>query len=286
MPGDVQELFGYGRVIRSQIALPGAVPAGLCPTPPAGPVIEVVLHAPRSLPPHAKRTHTIGEGGIDFTVPRLGAFACRPGQLAITPDPQADMARLRAVVVATMLPAVLWLGGGVVLHTAAVVLPGATGIVALAGPSGCGKSTLAAALVRDGAALVGDDTLRLGLNAESVAAHGLPGGQYRVAEGSSERYFDPLPENSIACGGSLAAVVVIERGAVTSPPQRLSAIAATQALLANRHRPQVPDLLGLSGAVLAVLGQTAARVPVYRWPRAEGDLHITAADMAHLGTLA
>ena len=37
------------------------------------------------------------------------------------------------------------------------------------------------------AALVGDDTLCLGLNREAVTAHGLPGGQYRVAEGSSSR---------------------------------------------------------------------------------------------------
>lgn len=285
MPGEMQQLYGYGRLIRSQIAIPGAVPADLYPDRRDSPALEVHLREPRKPAAASAPSCSPREGGLDYGIPGLGSFSCAGRRLVITPEPSADMAHLQAVVVATMLPTLLWQADSIVLHAAAVAMPDTGRIVAISGPSGSGKSTIAAGLVQHGARLVADDSLSLAEAGGRVLAHGLPGGQYRVTEGQAGRIFRPLDASAMAWGGELAAVVVIESNPGRKAPQRLPAIDAAQVLLANRHRPQVPDLLGRSAAVLRSIAQVASAVPVYRWQRAAGAGRDSASDIEYLGTL-
>lgn len=119
---------------------------------------------------------TVRVGGIcEFVIDgALDAVECRL-------DPGADPA-LAAVLLAGLVVAFLLnLAGECVLHASAVEIDGVA--IAFAGHSGAGKSTLAALLCGDGARLITDDVLRLGLG-ERVVCVGR-GPQLRLRPGAA-----------------------------------------------------------------------------------------------------
>ena len=83
------------------------------------------------------------------------------------------------MLMATALPAALWMRGETVLHAGAVLLPGMTHAVAFAGASGSGKSTMLRALLEHGARLVADDTVCVRAAANGYQVAGLSAGTQR-----------------------------------------------------------------------------------------------------------
>jgi hypothetical protein len=165
------------------------------------------------------------------------ALISRDGsELLCDPDPtRPDWMRM---LVAQALPLAATVRGLEVLHASAVVLDGRA--VLFAGPVGAGKSSLAAAFVRAGAQLVGDDVATLELDEQGLTVY--PGSavlQLRDAEDEalsaqarealgermptaagkhryvSERMPDPAP---------LGAVFLLERSAAEPAVERLAAV--------------------------------------------------------------
>jgi hypothetical protein len=88
--------------------------------------------------------------------------------------PNADVSEIEALLVATALPAILWMRGRFVLHAAAVLMPGRDAAIAIAGPSGVGKSAALAQLIVRGAAVLADDSVSVAVGASGLIASGLP----------------------------------------------------------------------------------------------------------------
>lgn len=119
---------------------------------------------------------TLRVGGIcDFVIDgSLDAVECRL-------DPGADPAFVAVLLAGLVVAFLLNLAGECVLHASAVEIDGVA--LAFAGPSGAGKSTLAALLCGDGARLITDDVLRLGIDEGVVCVGGGP--QLRLRPGAA-----------------------------------------------------------------------------------------------------
>jgi hypothetical protein len=84
------------------------------------------------------------------------------GEIALEAPPEVDRGLLAILLGGGILGHLLSAREGPVLHASAIEVDGRA--VALVGPSGGGKSTVAALLCADGARLVTDDTLRVGVD--------------------------------------------------------------------------------------------------------------------------
>ena len=213
---------------------------------------------------------------LHFAAPGVADYRCTPARIDVTPTAGAQQDMVEALLIATALPAVLWLQGDFMLHAAAVIPPDwGDGALAIAGPSGSGKSRLAAGFLARGAYLVADDSVavRRPRHADATAPRcaGLAGGYHLpVQGGASTRAFHPVADRRARRAARLAAVVVLDDGSHASRT-RLGAVAAVEALLANRHRASVPRLCGLDPRALRDAAWLARTVPVYRWPRDDAD---------------
>ncbi len=142
----------------------------------------------------ALRMRELAAGGktllsVDFAPP-AGYLLVATGvaRLLISPegeevlcDPCPERPDWAFVLSAQALPLAATLQGFEVLHASGVVLDG--GAVLFAGDPGAGKSSLAAALVREGAGLLGDDAIALRESEGSLLAHPGAGSLYlRAAE--------------------------------------------------------------------------------------------------------
>ncbi len=99
----------------------------------------------------------------------VGRVLVAPDGAELLCDPHPDCRSWEFILPAQALPLAATLRGREVLHASAVVLGG--GAVLFAGEPGAGKSSLAAALVRAGAALLGDDAISLERREGSLLAH-------------------------------------------------------------------------------------------------------------------
>jgi hypothetical protein len=99
----------------------------------------------------------------DFDVSASGRHIVAHLRAAVPP------ATLRHLFLDQVLPVALERMGRTVLHASAVKVPG-LGVIAFAGGPGCGKSTLAAALAREGCAVVSDDCLVIAVRPGGVWA--------------------------------------------------------------------------------------------------------------------
>jgi hypothetical protein len=255
-------LIGFDRIIDSDVAVPGAINAG-------GGDPDLTIRMISVKPPGPDQPLYRKKGAsLLFSPPGVGTFNCRSDGIQICPGPASDPGKIVALLLATALPATLWMAGDFVLHASAVRLPGQDRALALAGPSGAGKSTVAAALVGCGADLVADDSVRLTRAGEIAAANGLPGGWFE-RNGSSTR-FQPAPRGRSLRTCSLGAVVILSNAAGPDRPKRLDSAGAVEALLANRHRPRIPAALGLQGETLRFCSFLARTVPLYIWSQRQG----------------
>jgi hypothetical protein len=245
--------FGFGLRMTSDLPVPGALAGDNSDT---GPAIRIALGASNA--PLPELGFSRDGDAIVYHHP-CGLFRCSHDRIDIAPGEQSGLQDLGELLVANALPALLWQQGAFMLHAACVRLPdGPT--VAIAGHSGAGKSRLAARLVAAGAELIGDDSLALTAADQGIAAKGLAGGWFARSPDGSEREFKPAPTSQARgeCVLDLLVVLSGESGDAAS----LSPIAAIELLLHNRHRPQVPLLLGRQAAVLAQAATIARRLPI------------------------
>jgi len=256
-------LIGYDRAIDSMLPVPGAIEAK--PGAREAASLSIRLLEAGSEPPSEPLYRLDGQI-LRFAPPGVGSYRCSRDEIAIAPEAAADMRNVTALLLATALPAAMWMSGATILHAAAVRLPGQDNALAFAGPSGIGKSTLAAGLVERGADLIGDDTLCIRARDGAPLASGLPGGWFAARPGSPLRHFHSSRSTVRRC--PLGAIVILSEKALPGPPERLPPVAAIEQLLANRHRPRIPRLLGIEAAVLQFCSFLAHRVPLYILQRA------------------
>lgn len=256
------DLLGWSLRIRSELAIAGAVPAEGA----AAPDVMVSLGAAETLTGSTRFPYIFGDGTILFEPPGVGRYRIEPDRIIVEPAPGAAEDDVAALLVATALPALLWMRGCFVLHAACVV--GAReGAFAFAGASGTGKSLLSASLVREGRSLVGDDTVILTTEGAQVIAAGLPGGQF-VADvetlSLAERAYAEVPPEQRRGEAPLKAICLLRPADGTEPGlTRLESVQSVAALLANRHRPAVPRGLRLEARSLEQAGNIAGLVPIY-----------------------
>lgn len=221
-----------------------------------------------------------------FEMPGIARYRCDAGaRMIVERIGDATESVAASYLIATALPALLWMRGELVLHAAAAMLPGAAGAIAIGGASGTGKSTVLRQLVAAGASVVADDSLCVRFNGADVTVSGLAGGCFVTeADNDTSRRLEIVPPEHQIRAAPFAGLVMLgarlsSGGAAFHP---LSGVAALEALLASRHRPRIPTLLGNNKAMLAALAHLSERLPVHLWHRREGAAALDRAEMAWL----
>ena len=261
-------LTAFGLLLHSELPVPGAQPAE-----PGKPDLTITQSAQAKGAPGLDSETWVPAPGADstpyrydgssllFTMPNVARYRCQAGRpLTVEPFPGADPEEVSALLIATAIPAALWMRGDLVLHAAGFILPGHTRAVAFAGPSGSGKSTLLRHLVAQGATAVGDDTLCLREQDSKLIVSGLPACTQHRVHGSPSRTLRPIPPAQQSGAAELSALIV------AGPEQtrtRLRGPDALAAVLRNLHRPLVPEILAIQPALFGRLVALVQRLPVY-----------------------
>jgi hypothetical protein len=274
----------FGRRIATDILLPGAI-RDENPHPP-----EIVIRRLGA----AERSDDAGrsvwrEGNtLHYAPPDVAAYRCTvPGSIDVAPAPDADESDMAALLIATALPALLWMQGAFMLHASAALLPAQESVVAIAAPSGKGKSTMLTELVARGARAAADDSLCLRPDARAVWASGLPGGYFAYHADPAARPFMWVASRQIVDEAPLGAILLLSRHPSDEPAtfRRLAPWEALLAVLSHRHRAAVAALFGDPGQRLRDATRIA-RVPAYRWSRPDGSVPLTDAEwQAMLGIM-
>lgn len=256
----VPMVSGYGLCIRSAIALPGAVASADRSCEPDVEIVEGIT--PIWEAARAWGVYRVGSADrFEVAVPGVARFTCLDRRrIVVDPVDGADRAHIADMLIATVLPALLWARGEVVLHAAAFLLPGAARAIAVAGASGSGKSTALAHALAIGARQVADDSVRVCLSAGEAFASGLGGGYFERIDDAGGRIFRAVPPDRIGDVCPLGALFVLTPDAAA--PRRLSGAEAIEALLRHRHRPRIAALLGTEPTLLPVIAQIARMVPI------------------------
>ncbi|URW75161.1 hypothetical protein M9980_11475 [Sphingomonas donggukensis] len=258
-PPRVYDGVGWGLAIRSALPVPGV----LCGVPMAAHAdvrIErghvVVPDASACVGPYARA----GDALVFLPGPARYRIAS-DGIVVDCADPaHPDVAGL---LIATALPALVWMRGTPVLHAACAAPPGGDA-VAVVGASGAGKSRVLDQLYAAGWDVVADDSVALSDNGDAILASGLPGGLHlRDAGADDARRWCPIPPSRQRRSARLAAIIEIAPDADRTT--RLSGVDALATLLRHRHRPRVPELLSLQASVMPTLAAAARACPVWRW---------------------
>lgn len=205
---------------------------------------------------------------LAFDAPHVARYRCTQDAitvapaLPIPPDMAPDM--IEALLIATALPATMWLHGAFMLHAAAVLPAGVDGALAIVGRSGSGKSRLAAAFMAQGARLIADDSIAI----VGERCSGLAGGYHLGALGDTERPFHPVPDDRSCASARLGAILVLDD---IAKPKRCRAVEAVATLLVHRHRVNAAYHAGLAQRMVSDAARLARDVAIYRWPRGEAD---------------
>lgn len=265
-----QTCIAHGLMVRTCVTIPGAmaVEPGIATTIDIDIARGEITEGGEVIGPYRLQADA-----LVFEAAGVARFRCQATSITIALIGAASDEAVASFLVATALPATLWMRGNIVLHGAAAQLPDTAGVVAILGPSGSGKSTVLSRLVESGARLVADDSIRITKTASGFEASGLAGGYFL---GSEPRVFHPVPAEARLTAAPLIGIVVLDpRRSMDAPDiRRLEAPDAVQALLGNRHRPRIPRLLGLEAALLDRLGALVRTMPVRHWARREGVLDL------------
>lgn len=201
-------------------------------------------------------------------------FAPSSRKLFIEPNRDADPRHVCELLIATALPMLLWMRGGIVLHAAGIVPAGMDGAIAIAGPSGIGKSTLAVGLMQAGGRLVGDDSLWVTLRNGNANVSGLSEALFQSNEPNYPRARISIPLESQVEEVSLCAIITLRINDSEPPaaPRMLQGPDAIEALLRVRHRPKIPAILGLEAALLPQCILHCRTLPIYEAHSRYGDV--------------
>jgi hypothetical protein len=265
----VRQTTGFGLRIASDCAIPGTF------DDPGGSSwetdITVETLAPVQADQEARPIYNWDGETLVFSPPGVGRYYCRRDSIGIAAEHGADPQMVVDLLVATALPAVLWLRGDAVLHATAI-LSGAGTAIAIAGPSGIGKSTVVAQLIETGAELLADDTVRLARVGPHIRANGLSAGYHLSSTGDSDRAFHPVAHCDLLADIPVRAIVFLTRTKATPALIRLDPLDALTRLLANQHRPAIPAILGRRGDVLELMTFVAQNCEMYEWRRSSPTL--------------
>lgn len=269
----------YGLSIDSAWPLPGAMTAPEEDPGCAGQADIDILDGPAHAP-----------NGLVYERPGVARCLCECARIVVAPAPGARMSDLLGALIASVLPAVLWMRGEVVLHAAAVQFPGASRAIAVAGSSGSGKSMILSQLAAAEARVVGDDTLCARLGDDGVQVSGLPGAfflRHASAPANAEREMCLVPKAQQLPSALLGALLILDlpRPAEGVGFRRLRGTAALEALLRHRHRSRIPRFLRSEGAMLPKIVQFLERFVIYSWARCEGARTLDAREMMFLRML-
>jgi hypothetical protein len=284
-------LRGYGLTIQAELSVPGALPIDPGePDASRDADLQIVMGSAAMPRPKAIcGPYQYADDAILFERPGAARYLCEAGRrIVVEPFAGASDVEVCGSLVATALPAALWMRGDIVLHAAAVQLPGQARLIAIGGASGSGKSTVLAQLIKAGAQVVGDDTLCLREIDGVVHVSGLPTAYFKREPGSGaeERALIDVPERQQAAGGLMSAFAYlaprVSGRAVFTRSQGLSAL---EVLLNSRHRPRVPRLLGTEAEVLRRLAGLVERLGVYAWRRREGAEILSADEVAAMNDM-
>jgi hypothetical protein len=277
-----QYYLAYQLVIRSSMPIPGAISLDGARSRIAPDVDIDVLEgsvAADDLALEAGPYRYIANKLI-FEAPNVARYLCTESRITIEPANGVDDALVAGHLVATALPASLWMRGDILLHAAAVMLPFADNALAIAGVSGSGKSTVLGELVCTGARVLADDSVCIRMTAAGFIVSGLAAGYFL---GRGPRIFHGLPPDRQAAAAPLAGLVILEvpRSDSVARFRQLDGALALEALLNNRHRPRVPALLGATSA-LGTLATISRRLPVRAWQRREGAIALDPVELEFL----
>lgn len=272
-------IIGFDQPIASELPFPGGLPCG--DETGAELSIRILAPAANTGEPLYRREQ---DGALVFSAPGVGTYRCTSDGIAVAACPGGEPRTLIDLLIATALPAVLWIQGRLVLHAAGVVPGGAEQAIAIAGASGAGKSAVASQLLAAGGSLVGDDSLAMALEGTEPSVCGLAAGVHVRRRGGDDRQFVPVAPGRALRRAPLAAILVL-RSEGEPGFTRLGGLAALEAVLGQQHRPRIPAALDRRGTVLAEATRLASRVAVLAWRREPG-APLTAEENAVLGALA
>src|ERR1700744_1064503 len=280
-------LRGYDLLISSEMHVPGAI--SVSSATPEQVDLEIRYGSARLSEAQIEEgPDRYAPGELLFEMPALARYLCCDGRLIVVePAPGASLTDIGDMLVATALPALLWMRGAMVLHAAGIVPDGCAAAIALCGPSGSGKSTVVRDLLSHGGRIVGDDTLRLRVAPSGVPASGLPGRFCWSGEAGLTRVGHVVAPSDILASAPLRClfVLTLPRSSSGFRFERLQGVGALQAVLAQRHRPRVPRIIGMEQAYLAQFAMLA-RMEIYSWQRSENSTTLAEGEIAFLADAA
>ena len=238
-----------------------------------------------------KGPYSRSDSGLLFDAAGIARYLARsPRELIVEPYAGSEMQRISQLLVATALPMLMWMRGGIVLHAAGIIPAGRTGAIAIAGPSGIGKSTLAYRLIQAGGQIVGDDTLWLTQQNGAAVVSGISGSLFLADRNVDTRSEIAIMPQSRLETAHLNALFVLYPcvGMDSAEPERLRGGDAIEAFLRNRHRPKIPAILGQEMTLLPQCILHCRTLPIYRIPVKSGDIagsqqHITSIVATDIG---
>lgn len=273
---------GFDLILHSDIAVPGAA---ACPPMPVADIR--ISYGP--VPSVGGPTISAGPGrSLLLDLAGEARFRCTPGAVTVDPLPGTDAGRVSSLLIASALPACLWLRGEPVLHASVMVPAGASRAVAICGGSGSGKTTALAAMLARGAQAVGDDTMRIAATADAIVVSGLPAAyRHRRYPEDTQRETLPIAADRQCAHAPLGAIFLPRLSGEGEAPrfERLTGLARIPALLSQRHRPAMPEALGIEGEILPQFVRLAAG-ETYLWFRPPGPLFLSDAELAFLEKVA
>lgn len=273
---------GYDLILQSDIAVPGAA---ACPPQP----MADIRIAQGSVPSTGGGAVSAGpDHSLLLDLAPTARFRCTPDSVIVEPLPGADAALVAALLIASALPACLWLRGEPVLHASVMVPAGALRAVAICGGSGSGKSTALEAMLARGAKAVGDDTVRVVSTGDALVVSGLAAAYRRRRSVCDEqRETLPVAPDRQCARAPLGAIFLPRRAREAEAPrfESLPGIAKLPALLSQRHRPAMPAALGIEAELLPQFARLAA-LDVYLWFRPPGPLVLSDGELAFLEKVA
>jgi len=230
------------------------------------------------------------DGATLLRVEKVGRFLIRDGaEILVDPEPQATERNVRLFLLGSAFGALLHQRGLMPLHANAVVEDGCA--FAFCGHSGAGKSTMAAWFHDRGYPILADDVCVLGFDADgkAIALPGVPRlrlwrealEEFGRTADDYQRSFEDLDKYDVPIATAaeaadpvpLAAIYLLARaddGAAEGRIERLTGVAAVDALVSNTYRGLYLETIGGTGPHLATCVRLARSVPVFRATRAWG----------------
>lgn len=273
----------FGLQVASDAPLPD-----LRPSTGAGEPDVVITHGAVPRAQAAEPTGlSVTAGGALLNIPDVGRYLIADGDsILVEPAAAATDRNVRLFLLGSAFGAILHQRGLLPLHANIIDFDGRA--VAFMGHSGAGKSTLANWFNDHGRPILGDDVCvvtpdaagqpiaepglpRIRLWQDALAASGRSADDYEASFDDTAKYDVPTTGAAAPQPLPLAAVYVLSAAAPgqAGAIDRLTGIAAVQALVANTYRGAFLPLLGGTGRHLAQCVTLARRVPVFdlrrRW---------------------